>query len=32
MKVNGNEIRQGNIIEHQGRLWRAVKVHHVQMG
>jgi elongation factor P len=32
MKVNANEVRQGNIIEHQGKLWRAVKVHHVQMG
>jgi elongation factor P len=32
MKISGNEIRQGNIIEHQGRLWRATKVQQVQMG
>ena len=32
MKINGNTIRTGNIIEHQGRLWRATKVHIVQMG
>src|SRR6266581_3893281 len=32
MKINGNTIRNGNIIEHQGRLWRATKVHIVQMG
>jgi elongation factor P len=32
MKINGNELRQGNVIEHQGRLWRAVKVQHVSMG
>ena len=32
MKINGNEIRAGNILEYQGRLMRAVKVHIVQMG
>jgi len=32
MKINGNAIRPGNIIEHQGRLWRAVKTQHVQPG
>src|ERR1700675_761404 len=32
MKINGNEIRTGNILEYQGRLMRAVKVHIVQMG
>ena len=32
MKINGNELRQGNVIEYQGRLWRAVKVTHVSMG
>ena len=32
MKINGNELRQGNILEYQGRLMRAVKVHIVQMG
>ncbi len=32
MKINGNAIRPGNIIEHQGRLWRAVKIQHTQPG
>jgi elongation factor P len=32
MKINGNELRQGNILEYQGRLMRATKVHIVQMG
>jgi len=32
MKINGNAIRPGNIIEHQGRLWRAVKIAHTQPG
>lgn len=32
MKIGGNEIRPGNIIEHQGRLWRAVKTQHTQPG
>lgn len=32
MKINGNEIRPGNVIEHQGRLWVAVKVNHVKPG
>lgn len=32
MKINGNEIRPGNVIEHQGRLWVAVKVSHVKPG
>jgi elongation factor P len=32
MKINGNIIRTGNIIEKDGRLWRATKVHIVQMG
>ncbi len=32
MKIDGNEIRPGNVIEHQGRLWRAVKVQHVKPG
>ena len=32
MKINGNEIRPSNIIEHQGRLWVAVKVNHVKPG
>lgn len=32
MKINGNAIRPGNIIEHQGRLWRAIKTQHTQPG
>ncbi len=32
MKINGNAIRPGNIIEHKGRLWRAVKTQHTQPG
>lgn len=32
MKISGNAIRPGNIIEHQGRLWRAVKTQHTQPG
>jgi len=32
MKINGNSIRPGNIIEHQGKLWRAVRIQHTQPG
>jgi len=32
MKINGNSIRPGNVIEHQNRLWRAVKIQHTQPG
>jgi len=31
-KINGNEIRPGNILEHDGGLWVAVKVSHVKPG
>ena len=31
-KINGNEIRPGNILEHEGGLWSAVKVDHVKPG
>jgi elongation factor P len=31
-KINGNEIRPGNILEHNGGLWIAVKVDHVKPG
>ena len=31
-KINGNEIRPGNILEHDGGLWVAVKVAHVKPG
>ncbi|MEX1147830.1 MAG: elongation factor P [Sphingomonadales bacterium] len=32
MKINGNEIRPGNVIVHQDGLWRAVKTDHVKPG
>lgn len=32
MKIDGNAIRPGMVIEHQGRLWRAVKTAHTQPG
>ncbi|MFD2236195.1 elongation factor P [Aureimonas populi] len=32
MKINGNEIRPGNVIEHNGGLWAAVKTAHVKPG
>ena len=32
MKINGNAIRPGNVIEHKSRLWRAVKIQHTQPG
>ena len=32
MKINGNEIKPGNVIEHQGGLWSAVKIDHVKPG
>lgn len=32
MKINGNAVRPGMVIEHQGRLWRAVKIAHTQPG
>ena len=31
-KINGNEIRPGNVLEHDGGLWAAVKVSHVKPG
>jgi elongation factor P len=31
-KINGNEIRPGNILEHNDGLWIAVKVDHVKPG
>ena len=32
MKINGNEIRPGNVIEHNGGLWGAVKTNAVKPG
>ena len=31
-KINGNEIRRGNVLEHNGGLWNVVKVDHVKPG
>jgi elongation factor P len=31
-KINGNEIRPGHVLEHDGGLWGAVKVNHVKPG
>ena len=31
-KINGNEIRPGNVLEHNDGLWIAVKVNHVKPG
>lgn len=31
-KINGNEIRPGYMLEHDGGLWAAVKVGHVKPG
>lgn len=32
MKINGNEIRPGNVIQHKDSLWAAVKTQHVKPG
>jgi len=32
MKINGNEIRPGNIVQHQDSLWVAVKTNAVKPG
>ncbi len=31
-KINGNEIKPGNVIEHQGSVWRAMKTNSVKPG
>ncbi|MDN3712639.1 elongation factor P [Paracoccus cavernae] len=31
-KINGNEIKPGAVLEHDGGLWAAVKVNHVKPG
>ena len=31
-KINGNEIKSGNVLDHDGGLWAAVKVDHVKPG
>ena len=32
MKINGNALRPGNVIEHKDRLWRVTRVQHTQPG
>ena len=32
MKLNGNAIKPGNVIDHNNRLWVAVKIEHVTPG
>jgi elongation factor P len=32
MKISGNAIRPGNVINHEGKLWIAVKTQHTQPG
>ena len=32
VKINGNEIRPGNVLEHNNGLWIAVKISHVKPG
>ena len=32
MKINGNEIRPGNVIKHKDSIWIAVKISHVKPG
>ena len=32
MKINGNEIRPGNVIMHKDNIWVAVKISHVKPG
>ena len=32
MKIDGNTIRPGMVIEHQSRLWRVIKIQHTQPG
>jgi len=32
MKIDGNAIRPGNVIEHKSSLWRATKIQHTQPG
>ena len=32
MKINGNAVRVGNVVEHQGRLWVVTKTQAVKPG
>ncbi len=31
-KINGNEVRTGNVLEYKGKLWVVVRTQHVQPG
>jgi len=32
MKIDGNAIRPGHVIDHRGSLWRVMKINHTQPG
>ncbi|MCX8505840.1 MAG: elongation factor P [Alphaproteobacteria bacterium] len=32
MKINANELRQGNVLEFRGKLWAVVKAQHITPG
>ncbi|MDX2102789.1 MAG: elongation factor P [Alphaproteobacteria bacterium] len=32
MKINANELRQGNVLEHKGKLYSVIKAQHVSPG
>ena len=32
MKINGNQIRPGMVLDYQGKLWRVSKIAHTQPG
>ena len=32
MKIDGNQIKIGNIIDHKGHLWKVIKTQHTQPG
>lgn len=32
MKINGNQVKPGNVLEHNGSLWVVVKTDHVKPG
>ena len=32
MKISASDVRVGNLIDHQGKLWRVLKKEHVKPG
>ena len=32
MKINGNELKPGNVIHHKGKFWTVIKTEHVKPG